>query len=746
MNTELLYRLGQAQSDDERTWLVTESLLETLSPEMQLAVWAAAIPHWFNSDILLELRPEIAGQAENLCNQLQGLSFIELFPGRGHNIHDLTREAMLSKLWKSNQSEYLKLSIRAANYFSKQIDEYCKIESIYHLVVSERDSADIIVWDYTSNLKSNFQYAELDALLDLLLEHDNSDRLSCSAKAVTYYRKGETLNRTYRYDAALEYYVSSLDLFCEVRSSFGEASVRKSIGDTLIFLNQTKNALESYEQAAVLFHQTGDYSKEADTFSAIGDVLALLGSRKEALESYEQAVVLFQSVDDRLGEANALTAIGDLMYSLGHKDVALVKSQEAISLFEAIDSRLMEASTFTTIGDVLQFLDRIDEALESYAQAIKLAQAVGDRLEEANILKAVGNVLGFLNRRHEALENFMHAIKIFREVGHRLGEANTLILIGDTLHFLDKQQDALTNYRQAIEIFHDLGYRVGKAIALAAVGDVLQSFDCEDEAIAHYEQAIEIFNNEGYTGQESKALMSMGDTLRSLGRIDAAAASYAKAFAISASGGAERPLDDRQAVQDFNRDVQLLLKPNNPHARSLLAFIKRTIHQFGLQAYVTEIDIFVEAYLRGIRYTQQSPEGIRQPKAWMRRTAYNIIREFKRDRLRYSKASFNETMSDDHPISEAPEIPATDDTLSTAINSVLQALDTLSPSDRDLIQWKVVEGLTWNEVQARLVDKGEDRVSQATLRKRGKRALERLRRAYRKASNGESTSPRLPEN
>jgi DNA-directed RNA polymerase specialized sigma24 family protein len=184
-------------------------------------------------------------------------------------------------------------------------------------------------------------------------------------------------------------------------------------------------------------------------------------------------------------------------------------------------------------------------------------------------------------------------------------------------------------------------------------------------------------------------------------------------------------------TQQFNRDVQFLLKPNNAHARSLLAFIKRTIHQFGLQVYITEIDIFVEAYLRGVRYTQQNQEHIRQPKAWMRRTAYNIIRECKRDRLRYSAAAFDELMHQEPAEADGAAPGAVDDeAIGQAINAVLQALEVLSPGDRNLIQWKVVEGLTWTQVQTRLVAEGEDRVSQATLRKRGQRALERLRRAY----------------
>ncbi|MEA5450228.1 sigma-70 family RNA polymerase sigma factor [Leptolyngbya sp. CCNP1308] len=191
-------------------------------------------------------------------------------------------------------------------------------------------------------------------------------------------------------------------------------------------------------------------------------------------------------------------------------------------------------------------------------------------------------------------------------------------------------------------------------------------------------------------------------------------------------------------TQHFNRDVQLLLKPNNPHARSLLAFIKRTIHQFGLQAHITEVDIFVEAYLRGVRYTQHNQEHIRQPKAWMRRTAYNIIRECKRDCQRYTAAAFDELM-EQAAHAEDCRVAVDEVAIAQAIASVLQALEALSPGDRHLIQWKVVEGLTWPEVQARLVMAGEERVSLATLRKRGQRALERLRHAYH-VFNGEPGS------
>jgi formylglycine-generating enzyme required for sulfatase activity len=204
----------------------------------------------------------------------------------------------------------------------------------------------------------------------------------------------------------------------------------------------------------------------------------------------------------------------------------------------------------------------------------------------------------------------------------------------------------------------------------------------------------------------------------------------------------------------FNNDVQSLLKPQNPHARSLLAFIQRTIRGFGLQGYVTEVDIFVEAYLRGVKYTQQHQEEILQPKAWMRRTAYNIIREIARDRQQYSSIAFDESMQEmpaadnslNSILDEGAELieqrsaaddswslNADKDNLSAALEAVQTALETLSLEDRRLIQWQLIEGLTWQEIQTRILAESESEaelIPLATLRKRGQRVLEKLRRAY----------------
>jgi DNA-directed RNA polymerase specialized sigma24 family protein len=193
------------------------------------------------------------------------------------------------------------------------------------------------------------------------------------------------------------------------------------------------------------------------------------------------------------------------------------------------------------------------------------------------------------------------------------------------------------------------------------------------------------------------------------------------------------PPNPTPETRQFNDDVQSLLKVSNPHSKTLLAFIRRRLYQFGLQAYFTEVDIFVEAYLRGVRYTYQNQVPIQYPHAWMKRTAYNVIREWKRDRQRYAAADLDALieqgkLTDDEPFTS----PTAFDGSSRGLDwdRVIQSFGQLSVCDRNLIYWRYIEGLSWQDIQARLATQGHGDVSQSTLRKRGQRAMDKLRELY----------------
>lgn len=123
MQVSFFSRLSQARTDEERAWIVTENLLNSMPPELASMAWAAAVPSWFDDKVLAFLRPELQARAQDLYQQLQELSFVESFPGFGHSIHELTRNLMGVQMQKQNLNGLAQILDRAIEYFSQIYSE-----------------------------------------------------------------------------------------------------------------------------------------------------------------------------------------------------------------------------------------------------------------------------------------------------------------------------------------------------------------------------------------------------------------------------------------------------------------------------------------------------------------------------------------------------------------------------------------------------------------------------------------------
>ena len=118
MLDDFFERLADAKTEDERTWLVTQMTLAPLLPEVQVAVTAAAIPRWFNAELLAVMLAVDADQADQLYAELQRLPFVEVFAERGHNIHDSTRKLLCQHLKEQDWPRYQTYSQLASGYFA----------------------------------------------------------------------------------------------------------------------------------------------------------------------------------------------------------------------------------------------------------------------------------------------------------------------------------------------------------------------------------------------------------------------------------------------------------------------------------------------------------------------------------------------------------------------------------------------------------------------------------------------------
>lgn len=164
---------------------------------------------------------------------------------------------------------------------------------------------------------------------------------------------------------------------------------------------------------------------------------------------------------------------------------------------------------------------------------------------------------------------------------------------------------------------------------------------------------------------------------------------------------------------------------NNPRKKEsyLLVnhFIKRTLKQFHLNNTCVG-DVISEVYLRGVKLIDSGKE-IRNPGAWIRVTAYNVIREMHRQKQQ------------EHPNSELVELKVspqeTEHNQEKEQNflKLKHLLQSLKEKDRQILELRFFQDKSWQEVTDYLNSRGES-LTNATVRQRGSRALKRLKKVY----------------
>jgi RNA polymerase sigma factor (sigma-70 family) len=184
--------------------------------------------------------------------------------------------------------------------------------------------------------------------------------------------------------------------------------------------------------------------------------------------------------------------------------------------------------------------------------------------------------------------------------------------------------------------------------------------------------------------------------------------------------------------QKFDSAIELLLKSENLNsteydALSVFPFIKGKLKQFHLDNF-NVYDIINEVYIRGVKLIE-SGQPIRKPFAWIRGTAFNVIREISRNQTKWKLVDYS---SVEYAVAseEAKNSLVSEDAINEYLKSLQMSVQELEPKDRQILELWKVKGLSWKEVAKNLDLNGEEVPSLPTLRKRGERALERLRQKY----------------
>jgi tetratricopeptide (TPR) repeat protein len=453
MSIDFLSHLQTAKSDEEREWLVMQFSLNNLTPAMREAVWAAAIPHWFDTGFLDALLAKRGFGDSPDYQSLLSLSFVETFPGRGHNVHDRSRSLLLKHLWQDASDWFRELSRRAADYCSQQdlADTGWYIEAVYHLLISEPD--DGVVQLQSTGRKwhnsPNFAYDKVEAMLRIAREHADANRLSLRGVGWTLFWEA-LLDCDYsRYDAA--------------KSKLLQINANFNIDGDLV----------------------------ADSALLLGTVHRILGEYEAAKIKYKEALELYRQIDDQLGEANCIRAQGIVHRILREYEAAKYLFQAALTLFRQLKTQLGEANCVRALGDVHLELDEYAEAAARYGEALALYRQIKNPLGEAHCVWALGYFYQVQGEYQKARMYYENALAMYRRIGHRLGEINCISGLADLDLQAGQWSKAEEKYQQALDYYESIHMAHNAALALYHLGLAAKGAGHLERARNYYQSALE---------------------------------------------------------------------------------------------------------------------------------------------------------------------------------------------------------------------------------------------------------------
>lgn len=396
-------------NESERDWLIMEMSLQSLSETLRQAIWAAAIPHWFDYDFLNAILGFPLKDSD--FKTLTELSFIEVFPERGFNVHERSRKLLLDNLWTTNKARFQKLSKHAAAYCKKQDQNdtsWC-VETLYHGLLANNLTAKDGFISQGFEWLNSFQYEKLEKLTQIILD----------SRFVT----SEILSWGEFFKAEVDYYYSRFSL--------------------------VQNSL----------HQVLKYSNNnfliASSFQSLGLVYGQLGKHIEAQNFILKALNIFQKIKNYVGEANCIRILGNIHLSLAEYAQAKKLLQKALSMYKRMKEPVGEANCIRSLGDVHLSLAEYDQAQKYHQQALPIFQHIKAYLSEALCIASLGVIYYKQQQIELAIVTLQQAAQLYEKFANKRGKASCFDDLATIYRWQKQFNQALSSFNQAIDIYPD---------------------------------------------------------------------------------------------------------------------------------------------------------------------------------------------------------------------------------------------------------------------------------------------------
>jgi LuxR family maltose regulon positive regulatory protein len=380
------------------------------------------------SSILQEMSPTLCQEALGLEEAEHFLTLLEdrnLFITRldedWYRYHHLFQEYLQARLQQEEQSRWIELHRRAANWFEvhkrpeEAVHHYLTVDAYEDAArVMEGAARDMFVAGRLGTLMA--WGAALPAPLRertprlALFQSRAADMLGQWEEALAL---TEVAERGYR--AGEDYYGLAYALLhrCHVwqeQGRFGEAlalgqetlflieetgvpvayEAHRILGRSCLALGRLEEAEAHLRQALTYSLKQGDDLEKSSAQGALADCLGRQGRWVEAVAVQRQAVATQRRLGNPAKLAGPLNDLGFFLYLTGEYGEALRLFEEALELARRSGHRRHEAFALVSLGELARDLGALERAVEAYEEGLTIADELGDAFLSAYSREALG--------------------------------------------------------------------------------------------------------------------------------------------------------------------------------------------------------------------------------------------------------------------------------------------------------------------------------------------------------------------
>ena len=465
---------------------------------------------------------------------------------------------------------------------------------------------------------------ESDEIVTSINSEQELQKLNDEDRFAYYRNMGDHLRNTNCFDAAIEFYLKSLDnLVGHVKQTAQNVNIYKlamlrlddlpknkklqilphknqsqlrstlhNIGFCLSNLYKPHEALQYYNRALQIKEKT---SSDVDTDRNVATTLhekarclKNLNKPQEALEYYNRALQIKEKissdVDIDMNVAITLHAKGRCLMDLNKPHEALQYYNRALQIKEKIssnvDTDMNVASTLHEKGSHLLNVNKPHEALQYYIRALQIYERTSSDVDTdrnlARTLHGKGSCLLHLNIPHEALQYYIKALQVFEKTSSDVDTdrdlASTLHGKGSCVLHLNIPHEALQYYNKALQVFEKTSSDVDTDRDLASTlhgkGSCVLDLNKPHEALQYHNRALQIFEKTSTDGDSDRnvaiTLHEKGSCLLNLNKPQDALQYYNRALQIREKTSSDVDTD-RNLATTLHGKGSCLLNLNKPH-------------------------------------------------------------------------------------------------------------------------------------------------------------------------------------